>query len=85
MANQTELVGAVAAVFTTISFLPQVVKVYRTRHTSDLSMPMYIIFSMGVFMWMCYRFLTGSLPILLANAIVLVFCTYILAMKIVYK
>ena len=46
MANQTELVGAVAAVFTTISFLPQVVKVYRTRHTSDLSMPMYIIFSM---------------------------------------
>lgn len=79
------LIGTVAAVCTTISFLPQVIKVYRTKRTSDLSLPMYIIFSIGVFMWMCYGFLTGSLPIILANAITLVFCTYILAMKMTYK
>jgi MtN3 and saliva related transmembrane protein len=79
------LVGMVAAICTTVSFLPQVIKVYRTKHTSDLSLPMYIIFSIGVFMWMCYGFLTGSLPIILANAITLVFCAYILAMKMTYK
>ncbi len=85
MTYQTELIGAIAAVFTTISFLPQVIKVYKTRRTSDLSLPMYVIFSLGVFLWMCYGFLAGSLPIMIANAVVLVFCTYILAMKIVYK
>ncbi len=79
------LIGTVAAVCTTISFLPQVIKVYRTRRTSDLSLPMYAIFSIGVFLWMCYGFLIGSLHIILANAITLVFCTYILAMKMVYK
>ena len=83
--TNTGIVGTVAAVCTTISFLPQVMKVYRTKHTSDLSLPMYIIFSIGVFMWMCYGFLTGSLPIILANAITLVLCTYILAMKMTYK
>ena len=85
MTYQTELIGAIAAVFTTLSFLPQVIKVYKTRHTSDLSLPMYVIFSLGVFLWMCYGFFAGSLPIMIANAVVLVFCTYILAMKIVYK
>ncbi len=78
-------IGTIAAICTTISFLPQVVKVYRTRHTSDLSLPMYIIFSFGVFLWMCYGFLTAFLPIILANAVTLVCCVYILAMKIKYK
>lgn len=79
------LIGTIAAICTTISFLPQVIKVHRTKHTSDLSLPMYVIFSFGVFLWMCFGFLTGFLPIILANAITLVFCVYILAMKMRYK
>ena len=79
------LVGTIAAICTTISFLPQVIKVYRTKHTGDLSLPMYIIFSFGVFGWLCYGFITGFLPIIFANAITLVFCAYILMMKLKYK
>lgn len=79
------IVGTIAAVCTTVSFLPQVVKIYRTKHTSDLSLPMYVIFSFGVLMWLCYGFITNSLPIILANAITLILAIYILAAKIKYK
>ena len=80
-----DLVGVIAAVCTTISFLPQVIKVYRTRHTADLSLPMYAIFCFGVFMWTCYGVMMRSWPIIVSNAIVFVLCGYILSMKIRYK
>lgn len=79
------LVGVIAAVCTTVSFVPQVIRVYRTRHTRDLSLPMYIIFTFGVFAWTCYGFLVNSQPVIWANAITLVLCAYILAMKLRYK
>lgn len=79
------MTGAVAATFTTASFIAQVIRVHRTRHTHDLSMPMYLIFSVGVFLWMCYGFMIGSMSIILANAITLVLCIYILLMKMKYR
>lgn len=78
-------IGSIAALCTTISFLPQVIKVRRTRHTADLSLPMYIIFSLGVLLWTYYGVLTGSWPIMLANTITLGLSLYIVAMKIRYK
>ncbi len=83
--NHTTLIGSIAAVCTTIAFLPQVIRVYRTKHTRDLSLPMYVIFCLGVFLWAWYGFLTHSLPIILANGLTLVLCAYILAMKIYYR
>jgi MtN3 and saliva related transmembrane protein len=79
------IVGTVAALCTTVSFFPQVIKIYRTRHTRDLSLPMYIIFSIGVFLWMCYGFLVHSVPIIVANAVIFVLTVYIMAMKLKYK
>ena len=83
--NGVGLVGAIAAICTTISFLPQVIKVYRTRRTGDLSLPMYVIFCFGVFMWTWYGIMMRSWPIIVSNAIVFVLCGYIMAMKIRYK
>jgi len=77
-------VGSIAAFCTTVAFLPQVVKVYRTKHARDLSLPMYIIFSFGVLGWLVYGFLDNSLPIIIANIITLVLALYILGMKVKY-
>lgn len=83
--NKIVIIGTIAAVCTTISFLPQVIKIYHTKHTSDLSLPMYVIFSFGIVMWLWYGFMTNSLPIILANAVTFVLAVYILAAKIKYK
>ncbi|MDD5136614.1 MAG: SemiSWEET transporter [Candidatus Omnitrophica bacterium] len=83
--NKIDLVGMVAGICTTISFLPQVVKIVRTKHTRDISLPMYVIFSLGVFMWACYGFMTNSLPIILANTVTLALAFYILSAKVKYK
>lgn len=77
-----DIIGTIAAACTTISFIPQVVKVYRTKHTSDLSLPMFLIFQVGVFVWIYFGYLVGSRPVILANAIIGVLCFYIIFMKI---
>ena len=79
------LIATIAGICTTASFLPQVIKVCRTRHTQDLSLPMYVIFSCGVFLWMCYGILMRSWPIMIANGTTFILSVYILAMKIRYK
>ena len=79
------LVGSIAAICTTISFLPQVMRINRTKRTHDLSLPTYIIFALGVFMWLCYGIMINSFPVIAANAIIAVFVIYIVVMKIKYR
>jgi MtN3 and saliva related transmembrane protein len=83
--DYTVLIGSLAAICTTLSFVPQVVRVYRTKHTKDLSLPMYAIFSLGVFLWACYGVLEKSIPIIIANSVTLALSFYILVMKIKHK
>jgi len=83
--DQVTMVGMMAGVCTTICFLPQVFKIYQTKHTADLSYAMWMIFSFGVFLWLCYGVMVKSLPVILANAITLVLSVSILVMKIRYK
>jgi len=79
------LLATIAGLCTTVSFLPQVIKVYRTKHTKDLSLPMYAIFLCGVFFWFEYGILINSWPVIIANGATFVLAAYILAMKIRYK
>lgn len=83
--NVINFIGLAAAVCTTISFLPQIVRIQRTKHAGDLSLPMYVIFSFGVFLWLCYGVLIRSLPVILANLTALLLCLYIVLMKIKYR
>ena len=80
-----EVIGLVAAVFTTASFLPQVFKTYKTKDTSGLSLAMYIIFFIGVLLWLIYGIWIESLSIILANIITAILTLYLLVMKIKYK
>ncbi len=74
-----------AAFCTTVSFLPQVIKIYRMRETRDISLLMYVIFSIGIFLWLCYGVMISSMPIIIANSITITLSLYILAMKVKYR
>lgn len=71
-------IGLVAAVFTTISFLPQVIKTWRTKSAGDLSLAMYAVLCTGVLLWGIYGVAIGDLPIVLGNAITLMLAGSIL-------
>jgi MtN3 and saliva related transmembrane protein len=75
-------VGGMAAVMTTAAFIPQVWQVWRTRHTKDISLGMYIIFTGGVLLWLVYGVLLASWPIIIANAITALLAGTVLLMKL---
>lgn len=77
-----EWIGGLAAFLTTCSFLPQAVKVIRRRDTRSISLAMYAMFSAGVALWLAYGWMTGSWPIIAANAVTLCLSLAILGMKI---
>ena len=78
----TNLLGNVAAFLTTISFLPQAIKTIRSGHTKHLSLPMYLLFVSGVFLWILYGVSNNQLPIILGNAITFLFAGTILTFKL---
>ena len=78
------IIGFIAGGLTAISFLPQILQVYRTRQARDLSLPMFTVLTIGIFLWIVYGILSKSLPIVIANSIAFVFCSYIVIMKIKY-
>lgn len=80
--DSIELLGYAAATCTTVSFVPQAIKVIRTRHTADLSLAGYTIFAAGVALWLIYGCLIASWPVMLANSLTLLLVSCILALKL---
>ena len=79
------MLGLLAGVLTTVSFLPQLVQAWRSRSTRDISLSMYAIISIGVLLWLIYGVMIASLPVILANAASLLIVLLILALKIRYR
>lgn len=79
-----ELLGALAGICTTFAFLPQVIKVIRTRSVSDISVMMYVIFCLGLALWIIYGIFLNSTPLILANVITLALASVILFLKVVW-
>lgn len=75
--------GYVAAVLTTISFLPQLINVIKTKSTKDISLAMYIVFVVGVICWATYGLLVKDISIIAANFATLAFAGVILVFKII--
>ena len=78
------ILGLIAAVLTTTSFIPQVVQVWKTHQTKDLSLPMYLILFGGFCLWFVYGLLIGSIPVIAANAACIVLSLTIIIMKLRY-
>ena len=78
----TELIGLLAALLTTVSFLPQAILTCRTGNTDGISLSMYLLFTAGVAGWLIYGLLTLSVPVIAANAVTLMIASVILGMKV---
>jgi MtN3 and saliva related transmembrane protein len=79
-----ELIGIVAGCCTTASFVPQVVRTWRTRSVGDISLRMYLLLCIGVLLWLFYGALVGSVAVLAANAVTLLLAASVLGMKLVF-
>ena len=76
--NYALFFGLVAGICNTISFLPQVLKIWRTKSVSDISLLMFLIFTFGVANWLIYGLIIKETPIILANTVTLILCLLIL-------
>ncbi len=80
-----DLIGYAAATLTTLSFVPQALKTFRTRDVSGISLGMYSLFAIGVALWLVYGLMLGEAPIYVANAITLALALAVLVMKLRYR
>ncbi|MGE0330842.1 MAG: SemiSWEET transporter [Ramlibacter sp.] len=81
----SELIGYLAAILTTCSFVPQAWLTFRTRDVSGISLGMYSVFTTGVALWLVYGLLLGAWPIVAANAVTLALAVAILVMKLRFR
>jgi MtN3 and saliva related transmembrane protein len=79
-----DAIGIVAGVLTTLAFVPQVIRVWRTRSARDLSLASFAVFTAGVAMWLLYGVAIDALPVIVANAVTLVLAATILVMKLAF-
>jgi MtN3 and saliva related transmembrane protein len=78
-------IGLAAATLTTVAFVPQVVRAWRTRSTHDISLPMFLVLAAGITLWLIYGAMIQDLPLVLANVVTLVLVLMILFLKLRYK
>ena len=78
MSFNIELIGFIAAILTTVAFVPQAYKVWQTKSVSGMSLTMYLIFFCGVLLWLVYGLIINSLPMIIGNAVTIVLTLIIL-------
>lgn len=78
----TSTIGFIAAILTTVAFVPQILKIWRARSAKDVSLGMYTVFTLGVALWLVYGILIDSWPIIFANCVTLSLAGAVLVMKL---
>ena len=85
MMDTITIIGLIAAAFTTISLFPQLLKVWKTKSTKDISTGMFALYCGGVFLWFVYGVYLNDLPIIIANSLAFIQAFIILILKAKYK
>ncbi|MGG3465991.1 SemiSWEET transporter [Neobacillus pocheonensis] len=85
MEDIISLFGYLAAILTTLSFLPQAIKTIREKNTEGISFIMYGMFTAGVLLWLIYGLFINDIPIIIANFITLILALTILVLKVKYS
>jgi MtN3 and saliva related transmembrane protein len=80
-----DLIGFTAAILTTLAFIPQAMHSWSTRDMSGVSLPMYVLFTLGVALWLVYGAFLNSWPIILANAATLALACVVLILKLRHR
>ena len=85
MTFNIEIVGLIAGALTTIAYVPQVRKTWKTKSVKELSLSMYIVMFIGVMLWLTYGILIDSISIMLANTITGILTFMLIYFKLKYK
>lgn len=80
-----DFVGFMAAICTTLAFVPQALKTIESKDTASISLSMYVIFTTGVLLWLLYGLAIDNWPIIVANAVTFALAATILWFKLKYK
>lgn len=80
-----EILGLVAGTITSITFLPQVIKIWQTRSAKDLSIMMLLLLMLGVILWLIYGLVIMSAAIIYTNSMVLAMSLIMLYFKLKFK
>jgi MtN3 and saliva related transmembrane protein len=83
--DTTTILGYVAGAVTTTSLVPQVMKIWKTKSARDVSLGMFLIFSIGISLWIAYGFFLHSMPIIIATAVSLLLGFIVLGLKLKFN
>ncbi len=82
--DKIDIFGFIAALLTTSAFIPQVIKTLREKDTKSLSLPMYLILTSGLLLWLTYGIMIKDWALIIANSITGILALIILVAKIKY-
>jgi len=80
-----QIVGLIATVFTTGAYIPQALKIIKTKSTQSLSVPTYTMISIGSAMWVYYAYSRNDVPVMIANGVTGLLTIVILLLKFTAK
>jgi MtN3 and saliva related transmembrane protein len=81
----TELIGLLAGFCTTLSLVPQLHRIWRAKSAHDLSLAMFLVFGLGVVLWLLYGIGIKSLAVVTANSVSLVLVVAIYSLAVHYE
>jgi MtN3 and saliva related transmembrane protein len=81
----TDLLGLAASLLTTSSFVPQVWVTWKSRDVSGISLPTYLIITLGLLLWLAYGWIKGDLPLIVANSVMVLLTGAIAVMKVRFE
>ncbi|WP_372792798.1 SemiSWEET family sugar transporter [Lutibacter sp.] len=85
MIDNYEIIGLLAALLTTASFIPQVYKTWKSKSADSLSLTMYLVFFVGIILWLVYGIHLKSLSMIIANSITAFLALLLIWFKIKFK
>lgn len=80
-----DILGLAASIFTTSSQIPQVIRTYKTRDVSGISLSTYVIITIGLLLWLTYGIIKNDLPLIVANSTMVLLTIAIAIMKVVFE
>jgi MtN3 and saliva related transmembrane protein len=83
--NSYSLIGYLAAILTTFSIIPQIIRVYRLKESRDISLWTVSSLSAGIFLWFIHGIVIGDLPVILANGVSLLLSVLMLGLAVKYR
>lgn len=80
----TQLLGFTGAALSIITYLPQVIKLWRTKSAKDISMPMLLLLTLGVAIWLAFGIRIKDIPLIITNSLILAMSLTMVILKKVY-